>query len=83
MSTDAVALSADLIRCPSVTPEEGGALVLLQSVLSGAGFHCVRVDRNGTPNLFARWGAKGGCAQFWVQRSYRCRAGGRCAGVAP
>ncbi|MCH8465716.1 MAG: succinyl-diaminopimelate desuccinylase [Roseinatronobacter sp.] len=54
-----VALTRDLIRCPSVTPQEGGALVLLEGVLGRAGFECVRVDRNGTPNLFARWGAKG------------------------
>lgn len=59
MTTDPVDLSARLIRCPSVTPEEGGALQLLSGVLSGAGFDCVRVDRNGVPNLFARWGAKG------------------------
>ena len=58
-ATDPVALTADLIRCPSVTPEEGGALVLLEHVLAKAGFTCTRVDRNGTPNLFARWGAKG------------------------
>ena len=56
---DPVALTADLIRCPSVTPTEGGALVLLQDVLTQAGFTCTRIDRNGTPNLFARWGAKG------------------------
>lgn len=56
--TDPVALTADLIRCPSVTPEEGGALTLLQSVLEPAGFACRRVDRNGTANLFARWGEK-------------------------
>lgn len=56
---DPVRLTADLIRCPSVTPAEGGALVLLQSVLKGAGFDCQRVDRNGIPNLFARWGEKG------------------------
>ncbi|KPP93106.1 MAG: succinyl-diaminopimelate desuccinylase [Rhodobacteraceae bacterium HLUCCA08] len=56
---DPVALTAALIRCPSVTPQEGGALVLLEELLSGAGFDCTRVDRNGTPNLFARWGAKG------------------------
>ncbi len=55
----AVALTKELIRCPSVTPKEGGALVLLERVLSEAGFACHRVDRNGTPNLFARWGAKG------------------------
>ena len=61
---DAVRLSADLIRCPSVTPEEGGALVLLQDLLEGAGFDCHRVDRNGTPNLFARWGQKGANRTF-------------------
>ena len=59
MTLDPVALTADLIRCASVTPAEAGALARLQTVLSGAGFTCTRVDRNGTPNLFARWGAKG------------------------
>ncbi len=59
MTIDPAKLTADLIRCPSVTPEEGGALVLLQELLSGAGFECHRVDRAGVPNLFARWGAKG------------------------
>ncbi len=57
MTIDPVALTADLIRCPSVTPEEGGALVLLEKLLSEAGFTCTRVDRNGISNLFARWGA--------------------------
>jgi succinyl-diaminopimelate desuccinylase len=61
---DPVALTADLIRCPSITPEDGGALVLLERVLSDAGFACTRVDRNGTPNLFARWGAKGHARTF-------------------
>ena len=56
---DPVELTAALIRCPSVTPVEGGALVLLEGILSAAGFECHRVDRNGTPNLFARWGARG------------------------
>ncbi|KAJ57414.1 succinyl-diaminopimelate desuccinylase [Actibacterium mucosum KCTC 23349] len=62
--TDPVSLSADLIRCPSVTPEEGGALQLLASVLGGAGFECHRVDRGGIANLFARWGAKGHARSF-------------------
>ena len=61
---DPVALTADLIRCPSVTPEEGGALQLLEGVLSQAGFDCTRVDRNGTPNLFARWGRQGANRTF-------------------
>lgn len=58
-ATDAAALTADLLRCPTVTPEEGGALVLLEKVLSDAGFVCTRVDRAGIANLFARWGDKG------------------------
>lgn len=57
--TDAVELTKALIRCPSVTPEEGGALVLLQERLSAAGFACTRVDRGGVANLFARLGPKG------------------------
>jgi succinyl-diaminopimelate desuccinylase len=59
MTVDPVDLTAALIRCPSVTPIEAGALVLLEDLLSGAGFDCNRVDRNGTPNLYARWGKKG------------------------
>ncbi|MFQ6547550.1 succinyl-diaminopimelate desuccinylase [Aestuariibius sp. 2305UL40-4] len=64
MPTDPIALTADLIRCPSVTPEDGGALDLLAGKLSAAGFTCQRVDRNGTPNLFARWGDKGAAKTF-------------------
>ncbi len=56
---DPVTLTADLIRCASVTPDEGGALVLLQHLLAGAGFDCVRVDRGEVANLYARWGRKG------------------------
>ncbi|PZO64618.1 MAG: succinyl-diaminopimelate desuccinylase [Paracoccus denitrificans] len=62
--TDAADLTARLIRCPSVTPAEGGALQLLQALLEPAGFECHRVDRNGTPNLFARWGAKDAARSF-------------------
>jgi len=61
---DPVDLTARLIRCPSVTPEEGGALSLLAELLSGAGFECHRVDRNGVPNLFARWGRPGANRSF-------------------
>ena len=57
--TDPQILTAELVRCASVTPEEGGALVLLDKVLSEAGFACTRVDRGGVSNLFARWGAQG------------------------
>jgi succinyl-diaminopimelate desuccinylase len=61
---DPVALTADLVRCASVTPVEAGALVLLQNRLSDAGFACTRVDRNGTANLFARWGRQGANKSF-------------------
>lgn len=61
---DPVALTADLIRCNSVTPAEGGALVLLERLLSGAGFVCTRVDRAGISNLYARWGRQGANKSF-------------------
>ncbi|MGB1265938.1 MAG: succinyl-diaminopimelate desuccinylase [Nereida ignava] len=61
---DPVQLTADLVRCPSVTPTEGGALVLLEKLLSEAGFECTRVDRGETANLFARWGTKGHAKTF-------------------
>ncbi len=60
--TDPVALSQALIRCPSVTPDEAGALTLLQNVLEPAGFTCHRLvfSEPGTPdvdNLYARLGS--------------------------
>lgn len=64
MSTDPVNLTADLIKCPSVTPKEGGAIELLEELLSGAGFECIRVDRAGIANLYARWGDKGHARTF-------------------
>ena len=63
-NTDPVALTAALVRCPSVTPIEGGALVLLDKLLSDAGFDCTRVDRGGVCNLYARWGRKGANRTF-------------------
>lgn len=62
--TDAARLTAELIRCPSVTPTEGGALVLLEKVLIEAGFNCSRVDRGDVCNLFARWGDKSDARTF-------------------
>ena len=53
-------LARDLIRCPSVTPHEGGALDLLQARLSDAGFTCHRLPfgegEERIDNLFAVWG---------------------------
>jgi len=38
MSADPLALARDLLRCPSVTPAEGGALKFLEGVFKQAGF---------------------------------------------
>ncbi|MDQ4136501.1 MAG: succinyl-diaminopimelate desuccinylase [Pseudomonadota bacterium] len=61
MDTSPLALAQGLIRCPSVTPEEGGALAFLAQVLGDAGFEVHRpvFSEPGTPdveNLYARWG---------------------------
>src|SRR5690606_18149386 len=61
---DPVALTRALLRCPSVTPEEGGALAFLAERLGAAGFAVDRVtfSEPGTPdveNLFARIGGGG------------------------
>lgn len=61
---DPVDLTARLIRCPSVTPVEGGAIRLLEDLLSAAGFECSRADRGGIANLIARWGARGHARTF-------------------
>jgi succinyl-diaminopimelate desuccinylase len=61
MAADPVALARDLIRCPSVTPAEGGALALLEKTLKTAGFtvHRMTFREPGTDdveNLYARIG---------------------------
>ena len=61
MNADPVAIARDLIRCRSITPEEGGALAYLQGVLTKAGFAVHRqtfTESGAAPveNLFARIG---------------------------
>ena len=58
---DPVALARDLLRCPSVTPAEAGALGLIERLLKQSGFavHRVTFAEPGTApveNLFARIG---------------------------
>ncbi|ACP23865.1 succinyl-diaminopimelate desuccinylase [Sinorhizobium fredii NGR234] len=62
--TDPISNLAALIRCPSVTPAEGGALTALEAMLAPLGFSVDRVvaKEAGTPdieNLYARLGAEG------------------------
>lgn len=61
MTIDPVALTQDLIRCPSVTPADAGALGVLQRTLEAMGFTCHRLvfEEAGTDpvdNLYARLG---------------------------
>ncbi|MDA9425738.1 MULTISPECIES: succinyl-diaminopimelate desuccinylase [Bradyrhizobium] len=62
--TDALSIARDLIRCPSVTPTDAGALGVLEKALNEAGFTCHRVtfSEPGTAdvdNLYARIGTEG------------------------
>jgi len=61
---DALELAQALIRCPSVTPADAGALDVLESALKRLGFVCHRLpfEEDGTPrvdNLYARLGTRG------------------------
>src|SRR5712675_817985 len=61
---DPVAIARDLIRCPSVTPAEGGALAYLERALRAAGFTVDRVvfsepGADDVENLYARIGTTG------------------------
>jgi succinyl-diaminopimelate desuccinylase len=58
---DALSIARDLLRCPSVTPADAGALGVLENILKPAGFevHRVTFSEPGTAdidNLYARIG---------------------------
>src|ERR1700749_1028323 len=58
---DPVSLTQKLIRCPSVTPADAGAIGVLEEALPSLGFTCTRLrfDAPGTApidNLYARIG---------------------------
>jgi succinyl-diaminopimelate desuccinylase len=61
MTADPVAIARDLLRCRSVTPDEGGALAFLEKTLKAAGFtvHRMTFSDANTPdveNFYARIG---------------------------
>ena len=83
--TDPIELARGLLRCPSVTPAEGGALALIEGVLKAAGFavHRVTFAEPGTApveNLVCA--DRRGRAASDLRRSYRCRAARGCRGLA-
>src|ERR1700723_412289 len=55
-SIDALALAQALIRRPSVTPQDAGALDLLEAVLTQLGFTTHRLPFGDVDNLYARRG---------------------------
>src|SRR5438477_593149 len=60
-AADPVAIARDLLRCPSVTPAEAGALAYLETTLQRAGFTAHRVTfsepgADDVENLYARIG---------------------------
>jgi succinyl-diaminopimelate desuccinylase len=60
---DPIELSRALIRCPSLTPADAGALDVLELALRPLGFNCERLlfEEAGTApvdNLYARWGSE-------------------------
>lgn len=66
---DPVELTQALVRCPTVTPDAGPALDLVQARLEGLGFSCHRLPFGGdapdrADNLYARIGGDGPCLLF-------------------
>ncbi len=58
---DPLTLARDLVRCPSVTPTDAGALDVLQAALAGLDFECHRLTfseegKAEVDNLYARLG---------------------------
>ena len=56
VAIDAVELTRELIRRPSVTPADAGAMDVIEAVLAGLGFACRRMKFGEIENLYARFG---------------------------
>jgi succinyl-diaminopimelate desuccinylase len=56
---DPIALARDLIRRPSVTPADAGAMAVLRETLESLGFACRAMPFAGIENLYARLGTTG------------------------
>ncbi len=53
---DAIELTRDLIRRPSVTPADAGAMAIVEQTLGALGFTCRRMKFGEIENLYARYG---------------------------
>jgi succinyl-diaminopimelate desuccinylase len=56
LNVDAIALAQEMIRCPSVTPADAGALGVLEAAIKPLGFACHRLKFGEVENLYARLG---------------------------
>src|ERR1700722_7827401 len=59
MPLDPIALAQALIRRPSVTPADAGAMDVVEDALAGLGFDCRRMRFGRIENLYARRGLAG------------------------
>ena len=64
LNFDPIILTQDLVKCPSVTPEDAGALDIVEKHLSHLNFSCTRLPFSGNnsyevDNLFATLGSNG------------------------
>jgi succinyl-diaminopimelate desuccinylase len=60
----ALEIARALIRLPSVTPADAGALGFVRGLLEGAGFVCEPLRFGGIENLYARFGTASPCLAF-------------------
>ena len=51
-----IKLAKELIRCPSITPKDAGAINILAKKLRSLGFKCQMMNFKNIKNLYARFG---------------------------
>ena len=56
MTSNSISLTQELVRCPSVTPLEAGALHIVAGFLAARGFSCEWLNRGEVSNLYVRRG---------------------------
>jgi succinyl-diaminopimelate desuccinylase len=61
---NALEIARALVRFPSVTPADDGALAYIEGLLGAAGFVCERLPFGGIENLYARYGTASPCLAF-------------------
>ncbi|MDE0280638.1 MAG: M20/M25/M40 family metallo-hydrolase, partial [Gammaproteobacteria bacterium] len=54
--SETASLARELVRRPSITPEDSGCQALIAERLAGAGFHCETINRGGVTNSWIRRG---------------------------